>query len=271
MLATLNLTESEIKDDMLNLANLSQLYRIVSFAKALRLSIRDFLLVKALIGTNPFDAAHTENTLLFVEKVRKIGASGFTIAALDYLLRDHVVPPSGIAPTEESIALVLDQVRSGLQKIAADNLPVADPTGDVTRTKLATLPDITAELLPQAMALIVFFSSASAAEQDQFIDAHFASFLDPADAKAKLVGPPRSVDSASSDCPIVPVYPPAAPSSASDSRARSRSSCSIGSNPVRSSPRDAIPRSWLVSVTARCSSAPTWPHSSNTPNAVPAY
>src|SRR3989440_1339535 len=187
----LTLSESEIKDDILNLANLSQLYRIVSLARALNLSIRDFLLVKALTGINPFDAAQTENTLLFVEKVRKIGTSGFTIAALDYLLRDHVVPPSGIAPTEASIALVLGQVRSGLQKIRAGNLP--DPTGDITRTKLATLPEITDELLPQAMALIDGTSTASAAEQDQFIDANFASFLDPADAKVKLVGPPPAL------------------------------------------------------------------------------
>jgi hypothetical protein len=194
VLATLNLTESEIKDDMLNLANLSQLYRIVSFAKALKLSIRDFLLVKALTGINPFDAAHTENTPLFVEKVRKIGASGFTIAGLDYLLRDHVVPPSAVAPTKGSIALVLGQISSGLQKIRAGNLP--DPMGDVTRAKLATLPDITDELLPQAMALIDGTSTASPAEQDQFIDAHFTSFLDPADvadAKAKLVGPPPTL------------------------------------------------------------------------------
>jgi len=124
---TLNLAESEIKDDMLNLANLSQLYRIVSFAKALKLSIRDFLLVKTLTGINPFDAAHTQDTLMFVEKVRKIRVSGFTIAELDYLLRDHVVPPSGIAPTEESIALVLEEIRSGLQKIATENNSTADP------------------------------------------------------------------------------------------------------------------------------------------------
>ncbi|MFL5694644.1 MAG: neuraminidase-like domain-containing protein, partial [Ktedonobacteraceae bacterium] len=123
----------------------------------------------------------------------KIRASGFTIAELDYLLRDHVVPPSGIAPTEESIALVLGEVRSGLQKIATDNLLVEDPTGDVTGKKLATLSDITTDLLRQAMALIDGTSAASAAEQDQFIDAYFAKFLDPADAKAKLVGPSASL------------------------------------------------------------------------------
>lgn len=63
--------------DELSLANLSLLYRISSLAKALKLSIRELLAVKALAEIDPF--ATTDATLRFVEQVGVIRASGFSI------------------------------------------------------------------------------------------------------------------------------------------------------------------------------------------------
>ncbi len=74
---------------LLNLANLSQLHRIASFARKLKLGIRDLLALKAVSEVDPFDLAHLENTRWFVERARKVRASRFTIAEVDYLLR-HV-------------------------------------------------------------------------------------------------------------------------------------------------------------------------------------
>ncbi|MDR4497892.1 MAG: neuraminidase-like domain-containing protein [Candidatus Scalindua sp.] len=147
ILAALQISDSELAllidnygvQDKLNLDNLSRLYRLVSFSRALKLSISEFLSVKTLTGKNPFAAANTEYTLDFVEKVRKIRASGFSISELDYLLRHDFVQSSGVAPTEESIALVLGEIRDGLQKIAGETAVLPDPKGDVTREKLALL------------------------------------------------------------------------------------------------------------------------------------
>ncbi len=187
----LNLTDSEIKNDTLNLANLSHLYRIVSLAKAVKLSIRDFLLVKALTGINPFDAAHTEDSLRFVEKVRKMRASGFNITELNYLLRHHFVAPASIAPKEKEIALILDEIRGGLQKIAAENTFSSDPTGELTRSKLAIV--LPADQVDAAVALIDGNSTKTDGQKNAFIEDRFAKFLDAADAKAKLVGPPPAL------------------------------------------------------------------------------
>lgn len=145
-------TDSEgVVHDRLDLTNLSHLYRIVSLSKVLKLSIRDFLTLKELmIGISPYDNNQntfqfvnpfdsTLNTLMFVEKVRKIRKSGFKIAELDYLLRHHFVASAGIAPTEESIALILDEIRSGLQKIHEETAVVPDPKGEITGKNLTLL------------------------------------------------------------------------------------------------------------------------------------
>jgi len=127
ILAALSITETDLAamvkttDDKLNLANFSKLYHTTILAKAQKLSVKDTLTLKALTQINPFDIAKTEDTLRFVEAINKVRASGFTIAELDYLLRHQFVAISGIAPTEESIALILDEIRNGLQKIAEED------------------------------------------------------------------------------------------------------------------------------------------------------
>ncbi len=137
---------SHVSDEM-NLANLSMLYRISSLAKTLKLSIREWLIIRELTNIDPF--ASTEATLHFVEKAGVIRSSGFGIDELDYLLRHDFTLSSGIAPAEEAIALTLDEIRRGLQKIAAENVfcedpddpngMTTDPVGELTRKKLALL------------------------------------------------------------------------------------------------------------------------------------
>jgi len=130
----------------LNLANLSHFYRMVSLAKTLKLSLADFLIAKTLTGLKPlFDPAepatlvNPQDTFSFVEKARKMRASGFTLAQLDYLLRHQYQTSSGIAPTEQSLGLILTEIRSGLQKIIAETTVAADPFGDITKKALAQL------------------------------------------------------------------------------------------------------------------------------------
>ncbi len=134
-------------DDALSLGYLSRLHRHVSLAKALRLSVRDYLTTLSLIATDPF--ASTTATLIFIETVDKARTADFTFAELDYLLRHAFAPESAIAPSDEVIATFLDELRSGLQKIAEENTFRADPDdpvgpttdldGDLTRQKLALL------------------------------------------------------------------------------------------------------------------------------------
>ncbi len=78
----------------LNLANLSLIYRYTVLARQLGLAVQDLLTAIDLTGLNPFDVSHSENALSFVEVVRNIQNSGFSIPQLDYLLRERFNPPA---------------------------------------------------------------------------------------------------------------------------------------------------------------------------------
>ncbi len=138
---------NEILDDRLILENLSRLYRHTTLAKALNLSVRDYLTVLELTASDPFGT--TLATMLFMEQIDEIRSSGFSITELDYLLRYTPAAVREVAPTDQTIALVLDDIRVGLQSVTAENTFHNDPTnpngptvdlhGDLTRSKLALL------------------------------------------------------------------------------------------------------------------------------------
>ena len=129
----------------LNLATLSRLHRIASFAKALKLSVRDYLSLQALIGSGLFGDSSasseraTATTLDFVHTVRKVRASGLPVAELDYLLRHVIDEKARIAPAEQTISQILSDIRIGLQKIVADTVKVPDLDGELTRKNLVLL------------------------------------------------------------------------------------------------------------------------------------
>jgi hypothetical protein len=107
----------------LTLASLTALFRVASCAKALKLSIADFLALRALTELNPFDPTHTENAVLLAEKARKLARSPFSIAELDYLLRHVDRPGSGVTPSDTEIAQALGDLRTGLRQMS--NQPTA--------------------------------------------------------------------------------------------------------------------------------------------------
>jgi len=181
---------AQVTDDTLNLANLSQLYRTVSLAGALDLSITEFLSVSALIGIDPFDRSQINQTLRFVERVEQIRASASSIAELDYLLRHVYDPAAGIGLSHEAIRAALETLRAGLTQIAQEHAPVADPTGAITASKLALL--LPAKALPEAMTLLARTSKRGLDGQIRFIETYFEPFLDPAEAVALLVPSPAS-------------------------------------------------------------------------------
>jgi len=156
--AELSLLIPSVVKDELTLANLSLIARIASFAKAVHLSVREFLILKDLTGLDPLLGLSavpfsTLDTLLFVQSLQRVRSSGLSIDEINYLLRHIFSPVWSGAPTQDEIALLLDEIRRGLQKIAAENAfsaDTADPTGDLTRKKLAGLnwdPDLIERLM----------------------------------------------------------------------------------------------------------------------------
>ena len=145
---TLHLAEQEVvvippivsADKRLTLANLSQLFRYASLARALKLSLSDLLRIQALSGIDPFTEKNDSRSaqLTFRAALEQIRGSGFALDELEYLLRNL---QSATAPTAENIVPVLERLRTGLQQIAADTAFVADPDGEITRRHLSTLFD----------------------------------------------------------------------------------------------------------------------------------
>src|SRR5262249_51268122 len=87
-------------------------------------------------GFNEVDPARTSR---FVKIVARVEQSGFSLASLTYLFSDLSHAPRELAPSDESIQLVLTTVREGLARIAGETRPSDDPTGEVTRGRLGLL------------------------------------------------------------------------------------------------------------------------------------
>ncbi|MEJ2607184.1 MAG: neuraminidase-like domain-containing protein [Anaerolineales bacterium] len=122
----------------LNLENLSRIHRIVSMSRALKISIHDFLSLRAMIGGNPFDRKEMAATQCFVETVHTVRASCFSIAELDYLLRHRYDETrEHFVLTDEEIARVLADIGNGLRKIDDEFVVADDTTGELMGKRLA--------------------------------------------------------------------------------------------------------------------------------------
>lgn len=155
----------------LSLATISQFYRHTSLARALGLNVDDYLIVLDLIGLDPFAPAplsphetldNTLQTLRFVHHVEALKASGFSIADLDYVLRqtmpfdDSPVAPtgqwieSGLATLRHGIALI--DPFDGVREIISQVISVLGP-GPTTTAEAGTLHALLLEALSVVTAL----------------------------------------------------------------------------------------------------------------------
>ena len=189
-----------LSDTKLSLANLSALYRHVSLARALNLTIEQLVSLLALTGMNPFDPNHTVDTVRFVGEVNAVRESGFTIEQLDYLLRHVDTKPATLEPQDKDIAVVLRELGDDLRKVESDNqLPAIPTPADELRAlielKLSVV--VAADELAAALAIIDPQPQVPGLGDDaqrDFIDQHFGTFLNAADAKTQLVGGAQLAD-----------------------------------------------------------------------------
>ncbi|MEO5731561.1 MAG: neuraminidase-like domain-containing protein, partial [Byssovorax sp.] len=134
----LHIPSAVVSSNALTLADLSQLYRHVVLARALRLSIRELLTLRILSGLDPFDRQHVDTTRRFVELAAKVQTSGFKVAELDYLLRDVQPSPGTIGLNPSTATQLVDAIRKGLQTLSADPsvTPIDEETLRASRLQL---------------------------------------------------------------------------------------------------------------------------------------
>ena len=198
----LQLSKAEVPAVDLTFADVSHLYRVASLAKALQLPLLDFLSLKALTHVNPaadplldpvldlpLDAFHdTASTQRFVATARAIAASPFSIEQLDYLLRGAVRPSSSIAPKDGELRALFADLQLALDKIAIDTTPAPDPKHELMKRMLAQV--IPAARIESAIEVIADENPLGAEtlkDRADFITLNFKSFLNPDEAKAKLL------------------------------------------------------------------------------------
>ena len=189
--AVLGITTEEIQiiavDEMqnLDLNTISYLFRNVSLAKALRFTIQDFMAFKELVNIDPF--ASPKDALNFVNTSDKILEAGFNVPLLVYLLKHKEKLSQKVSPDEDFIASILNNLRTGLQKVHLETQkPASDPTGEITFSKLALV--LEGELLGQAIALIQGDVTHFSEDPETFLAEHL-SFLSLSEAVDNLLGP----------------------------------------------------------------------------------
>jgi len=114
-------SEGQIPDAPLNLQNLSRIFRIVSFSRALNLSIKNFLSFRTMCNINPFSKKNIAGTFHFIEKFNMIKRSNFNFSELEYLVFNNA-DVAEIAPEDEQITLVLSEIYNGLMRINTELL-----------------------------------------------------------------------------------------------------------------------------------------------------
>jgi hypothetical protein len=102
----------------LNLANLSALYRHVQLARALNLTISELLTIKKLLdsisNSNPFDS-DIASTFSFVETVRKIQDSPFSIPQLAYIFSQSMPNAQTVQLSKQAKDTLIEKLKEGVE------------------------------------------------------------------------------------------------------------------------------------------------------------
>lgn len=146
----------------LTLATATVLYRYVRLARALQMAVKDLITLESISGERAFSTLENSQvaftdidparTLRFLKLTDQVKASGFTPASLTYLFGIVATSSPGSVAEEETINRLLAGIRDGLTRIAAENVPTLDPTGETTRARLNLL--FSAHVVEEIVGLI---------------------------------------------------------------------------------------------------------------------
>jgi hypothetical protein len=176
----------------LGLSSLSALHRHAALARALKLKVDDLLSLLILSGKDPFAVAEPASTIAFVEIASAVKESGFKVSELNYLYRHLSDPKNPMGLSDESINGVINTIHAGLKGIVEQSSQAPDPTVDPLRPPLVKV--VGEDLVDQAIAVVYGTAELTEAQRGEFIDKHFALFLNPVEARAVLFNPDTTQD-----------------------------------------------------------------------------
>jgi peptidoglycan hydrolase-like protein with peptidoglycan-binding domain len=160
--------EQDVNKATLSLANVSMLYRYGLLAKALKVSVGELIVLKALSGLNPFKPLSVDpldeniendypftQTLAFVRAAQQVKASAFAISDLDYLLRHRFDALGKYRENSDARLAWIRTLAAELHTIASDYAVPANAESvddDALRQKMAPVfaPDVIETLLDKS-------------------------------------------------------------------------------------------------------------------------
>jgi hypothetical protein len=176
-----------LTNGQLTLANLSLIYRVVTLARAVRLTLADLQRVAPLTSAGALLAAFATPaaTLAFIQQVTAIQQSGFSIDALMYVLTSQATS-TGI--TQDQITnTVLPAVRAAIQQTYDEINKSPDPPITTLQRELAQVPIFTdPAVLATAISIVMDTYTDTLANRNAFISSNFGVFMDPATAQTFL-------------------------------------------------------------------------------------
>ncbi|WP_437591715.1 neuraminidase-like domain-containing protein [Sorangium sp. So ce1000] len=138
--AKLNLPASErLVDATARIARtgVSRLYRAVRLARALRMRVPDFLVLRALLGSDPF--VSPVETEAFLASIDDVHAQGLGPDRIQFVLRAFATEASGLTVEAEELAAVRTQVAMAVDGLHAQTNQLEDPVGDRAKALLREL------------------------------------------------------------------------------------------------------------------------------------
>jgi hypothetical protein len=176
-----------ITDGQLTLANLSEIYRVITLARAIGSSLAELLRVLPLTSTGTLAAALASPaaTQTFIEEVKRSRQSGFSADALVYVLTTATTT-TGILDDQITDA-VLPAVRAAIQQTHDEIFTSADPPLAILQRELAQVPPLTdPALLATAVSIVDDSFTDTLAARNAFIAANFGAFIDVTTAESDL-------------------------------------------------------------------------------------
>ena len=175
---------------LITVESLSSLHRYAVLARAMNLSIRDSIDLSILTNQRPFVEQDPCATILFIDAVKKVRDSGFTIAELNYLYRHVSETTRLLQPTIESQLLLLRTLKTSLQTSQAGQLPENATDDQHLEALRISLQEVVEEAqLDQCLLIIQGKDELTSETREVFVKEHFKRFLDPDEAVVKLLSP----------------------------------------------------------------------------------
>ncbi len=122
----------------LTIFNISEIYRRGWLARKLKISVRELLLLIEYTGLDPFAVPDLTNPamLRLIELVQKMKSRSFKSAVALYLMWNQDLSGKS-APTTTKIAEFARTLRNSLTQIENELIVADDPTGEITRARMA--------------------------------------------------------------------------------------------------------------------------------------